>query len=73
MNLSNPDETDIHVAYEAVLALARALGARVNGSEIVGLVPLQSMAQGRSLVSWRRCIGGDSSGASDTRFGTQHS
>jgi glutamate formiminotransferase/formiminotetrahydrofolate cyclodeaminase len=43
MNLSNPDETDIHVAYEAVLALARALGARVNGSEIVGLVPLQSM------------------------------
>tara|TARA_B100001113_G_scaffold108846_2_gene88191 strand:+ start:6349 stop:7380 length:1032 start_codon:yes stop_codon:yes gene_type:complete len=43
MNLSNPDKTDIHVAYEAVRALAQALGAKVNGSEIVGLVPLQSM------------------------------
>ena len=43
MNLSDPDKTDIHVAFEAVRALAHSLGAKVNGSEIVGLVPLESM------------------------------
>tara|TARA_B100001113_G_scaffold316878_1_gene283932 strand:- start:4929 stop:5960 length:1032 start_codon:yes stop_codon:yes gene_type:complete len=43
MNLSNPTKTDVHTAYEAVLSIARALGAKVNGSEIVGLVPLESM------------------------------
>lgn len=43
MNLSDPDKTDIHVAFEAVRALANSLGAKVNGSEIVGLVPLESM------------------------------
>lgn len=56
MNLSNPDKTDIHVAYEAVRALAEPLGAKVNGSEIVGLVPLQSM-----LNAGRWYCGGDAS------------
>jgi len=58
MNLSDPARTDIHVAYEAVRAIAEPLGARVNGSEIVGLVPLQSM-----LNAGRWYNGGDDSEA----------
>ena len=56
MNLSNPDETDIHVAYEAVRAVAQPMGVKVDGSEIVGLVPLQSM-----LKAGRWYCGGDGS------------
>jgi len=39
MNLTDIDETAMHVAYDAVAAAARAAGADVAWSEIVGLVP----------------------------------
>ncbi len=39
MNLTDIDETAMQVAYDAVAAVARAAGADVAWSEIVGLVP----------------------------------
>jgi len=39
MNLLDMDATPLHVAYDAVAAAARAAGADVARSEIVGLVP----------------------------------
>jgi glutamate formiminotransferase/formiminotetrahydrofolate cyclodeaminase len=39
MNLLDMDTTPLHVAYDAVAAAARAAGADVARSEIVGLVP----------------------------------
>ena len=39
MNLLDMDATPLHVAYDAVAAAARAAGADVERSEIVGLVP----------------------------------
>lgn len=43
MNLTNYTVTPIHVAYEEVKKEASRLGVEVNGSEIVGLVPLASL------------------------------
>jgi glutamate formiminotransferase/glutamate formiminotransferase/formiminotetrahydrofolate cyclodeaminase len=39
MNLTNVDETPVHVAFEAVKREAEQQGLHVLGSEIVGLVP----------------------------------
>jgi len=43
MNLTDISVTPIHTAFDEVVAKAAARGMRVTGSEIVGLVPLQSM------------------------------
>jgi len=43
MNLTDISVTPIHVAFDEVVNGAAARGMRVTGSEIVGLVPLQSM------------------------------
>lgn len=43
MNLVNYNITPPHVAYEAVLEEAKDLGAKVTGSEIVGLTPLEPL------------------------------
>ncbi len=43
MNLTNFEETPIHVAFEAVKAEAEMRGVQVAGSEIVGLVPQQAL------------------------------
>ncbi|MCS6979082.1 MAG: glutamate formimidoyltransferase [Flavobacteriales bacterium] len=43
MNLTNPDVCDIHEAYEAVKKQAEARGLRVTGSELVGLIPKNSL------------------------------
>ena len=43
MNLSNPSETGLHMAFEVVRVIAESMGVEVRGSEIVGLVPLQAM------------------------------
>ena len=43
MNLTNITETPIHVVFEEVVKKAEKRGARVTGSELVGLIPLKSM------------------------------
>lgn len=43
MNLTNINVTPLHSAFEEVRCKAEMHGAQVTGSEIVGLVPLQSM------------------------------
>lgn len=43
MNLTDISVTPLHIGYETVKIEAEKLGVRVTGSEIVGLVPLQSM------------------------------
>jgi glutamate formiminotransferase / formiminotetrahydrofolate cyclodeaminase len=43
MNLIDFHQTPIHVAFDRVEELAHQMGARVTGSEIVGLVPLEAM------------------------------
>jgi glutamate formiminotransferase/formiminotetrahydrofolate cyclodeaminase len=45
MNLTNYKVTPLHTAFEEVKKEAIRLGVEVNGSEIVGLVPLESMLQ----------------------------
>jgi glutamate formiminotransferase / formiminotetrahydrofolate cyclodeaminase len=45
MNLTNYNITPIHVAFEEVKKEATRLGAEIDGSEIVGLVPLEALLQ----------------------------
>ena len=45
MNLTNYNITPMHVAFEEVKKEANRLGVEIDGSEIVGLVPLESMLQ----------------------------
>ena len=43
MNLVDIDVTPIHVAFDACVKSAYERGMRVTGSELIGLIPLQSM------------------------------
>ncbi|HEY2349490.1 MAG TPA: glutamate formimidoyltransferase [Puia sp.] len=43
MNLTNISITPIHIAFDEVCRKAEARGIRVTGSELVGLIPLQSL------------------------------
>lgn len=43
INLTNYNVTPLHVAFEEVKKEAARLGVAVNGSEIVGLVPLEAL------------------------------
>lgn len=43
MNLTNLAVTPLHVAFDEVCKSAHARGLRVTGSELVGVVPLQTM------------------------------
>ena len=43
MNLTNFNETPPHIAFEETRSQARKRGVRVSGSELVGLIPLESM------------------------------
>jgi glutamate formiminotransferase/formiminotetrahydrofolate cyclodeaminase len=45
MNLTDIDVTPVHVVFDEVLKQANERGIRVTGSEIVGLVPLQTMLE----------------------------
>jgi glutamate formiminotransferase/formiminotetrahydrofolate cyclodeaminase len=51
MNLNNYNVTPIHIAFEEVKKEAARLGIEVNGSEIVGLVPLEAMLQAGRFYS----------------------
>ncbi|HKW85812.1 MAG TPA: formimidoyltransferase-cyclodeaminase, partial [Nitrospiraceae bacterium] len=46
MNLTNFEETPIHVAFEAVRREAEQRGVGVCGSELIGLVPQRALIQG---------------------------
>lgn len=48
MNLVNIDDTPVHVAFEAVRREAEQRGVQVAGSELIGLVPRQALAQART-------------------------
>ena len=43
MNLTNLSVTPLHIAFDEVCRKADARGIRVTGSELVGLIPLQSL------------------------------
>jgi glutamate formiminotransferase / 5-formyltetrahydrofolate cyclo-ligase len=43
MNLTNYQITNMHVVYDEVVSLAASYGTDVTGSEIVGLIPLESL------------------------------
>src|SRR5258708_7817535 len=43
MNLTNISVTPLHVAFDEVCRKAETRGIRVTGSELVGLIPLQSL------------------------------
>ena len=59
MNLTNIAVTPLHVAFDEVCRKADARGIRVTGSELVGLIPLQSMLDaGRYfLTKQKRSLG----------------
>jgi glutamate formiminotransferase/formiminotetrahydrofolate cyclodeaminase len=59
MNLTNIAVTPLHVAFDEVCRKADARGIRVTGSELVGLIPLQSMLDaGRYfLAKQKRSLG----------------
>lgn len=43
MNLTNIRETPVHIAFDECVKSAHKRGMRVTGSELVGLIPLQSL------------------------------
>jgi glutamate formiminotransferase / formiminotetrahydrofolate cyclodeaminase len=43
MNLTNIRQTPLHIAFDEVSRVAQEMGVKATGSEIVGLVPLQSL------------------------------
>lgn len=45
MNITDMDATPLHVAYETVCRAAQAWGARVTGTEIIGLVPRRALLE----------------------------
>jgi glutamate formiminotransferase/formiminotetrahydrofolate cyclodeaminase len=51
MNLTNYQITPLHIAFEATKKEAEKLGVKVNGSEIVGLVPLEALLQAGKYYS----------------------
>jgi glutamate formiminotransferase/formiminotetrahydrofolate cyclodeaminase len=59
MNLTNFNETPPHIAFEETRKQARIRGVRVSGSELVGLIPLESMiAAGKYYLNkQKRSIG----------------
>ena len=51
MNLTNYNITPLHIAFEEVKKEAARLGAEINGSEIVGLVPLEALLKAGKFYS----------------------
>ncbi len=45
MNLTNYKETPPHIVFDECVKLAQKMGARVTGSELVGLIPLEAVIQ----------------------------
>ncbi len=51
MNLTNYNITPLHIAFEEVKKEAAKMGIEINGSEIVGLVPLEALLQAGKFYS----------------------
>jgi glutamate formiminotransferase/formiminotetrahydrofolate cyclodeaminase len=51
MNLTNYNITPLHITFEEVKKEATRLGAEINGSEIVGLVPLEAILKAGKFYS----------------------
>jgi glutamate formiminotransferase len=51
MNLTNYNITPLHIAFEEVKKEATRLGAEVDGSEIVGLVPIEAILKAGRFYS----------------------
>jgi glutamate formiminotransferase/formiminotetrahydrofolate cyclodeaminase len=45
MNITNINETPVHVAFDEVAEKARLRGLRLSGAELVGLIPLKAMTE----------------------------
>jgi glutamate formiminotransferase/formiminotetrahydrofolate cyclodeaminase len=61
MNLTNIEETPLHVAFDACVEAAAKRGLRVTGSEIVGMVPEKCLVDaGRYFLRKQRWSEGDS-------------
>ena len=45
MNLTNIKKTPIHIVFDEVCKSAEKRGIRITGSELIGLIPLQSMIE----------------------------
>lgn len=58
-NLTNVNETPIHVAFEEAVKKAELRGVRVTGSELIGLVPLSAMLDAGKyfIAKQKRSIG----------------
>jgi len=58
-NLTNINITPMHLAFDETVKVADARGIRVTGSELVGLVPLQSMLDAADfyLTKQKRSLG----------------
>jgi glutamate formiminotransferase / formiminotetrahydrofolate cyclodeaminase len=65
MNLTDLSVTPVHVAFEEVNNKAVERGVRVTGSELVGLIPLQSMLDAGKYFLRKQCR---SSGVSDNEL-----
>lgn len=61
MNITNTNETPLHVAFDEVCEKAAARGIRVTGAEIVGLVPKKTLIDAGCyyLQKQRRSLGID--------------
>jgi glutamate formiminotransferase/formiminotetrahydrofolate cyclodeaminase len=59
LNLTNINETPIHVAFDEACKKANDRGIRVTGSELVGLVPLKSILDAGKyfLLKQKRSVG----------------
>jgi glutamate formiminotransferase/formiminotetrahydrofolate cyclodeaminase len=53
MNLTNYLVTAPHIAFEQVKLEAEARGIEVNGSEVVGLIPLQAIMLAAAYFAWK--------------------
>jgi glutamate formiminotransferase/formiminotetrahydrofolate cyclodeaminase len=61
MNLTNIEETPLHVAFDACVESASKRGLRVTGSEIVGMVPKKCLIEaGRYFFRNQKCSEGAS-------------
>jgi glutamate formiminotransferase/formiminotetrahydrofolate cyclodeaminase len=59
MNLVNYNETPPHAAFEEIRRIARDMGLRVTGSELVGLIPMEAMLMaGRYYLDKQNRSGG---------------
>jgi glutamate formiminotransferase/formiminotetrahydrofolate cyclodeaminase len=56
--LTNISVTSLHAAFDEVCRKAEARGIRVTGSELVGLIPLQSLLDAGKYFQKQNCSTG---------------